>query len=61
MHPLFRDSLCKKAFSTGGKSEIGGRGGSKMTPKNRISFMDGPKDAFAADSESIRLDRGLVT
>ena len=34
--------LCKKAFSIVGKSEIGG-GGSKMTPKNRISFMDGPK------------------
>ena len=35
-------SLCKKAFSIGGKSEIGGGGGSKKTTKNRISFMDGP-------------------
>ena len=38
--------LCKKAFSIGGKSEIGpyrGEGGSKMTPRNQISFMDGPK------------------
>jgi len=36
------ESLCKTAFSIGAKSEIGG-GGSKMTPKNRISFMDGPE------------------
>ena len=35
------ESPCKKAFSMRGKSEIGG-GGSKMTHKNRISFMDGP-------------------
>ena len=33
------ESLCKKAFGIGGRSEIGG-GGSKMTPKNWISFMD---------------------
>ena len=36
-----RESLCKKAFIIGGKSEIGG-GGSKINPKNKISFMDGP-------------------
>ena len=33
------ESLCKKSFSIGKKSEIGGL---KMTPKIRISFMDGP-------------------
>ena len=32
----------KKAFSIEEKSEIGGRGGVKNDPKNRISFMDGP-------------------
>ena len=39
------ESLCKKAFSIGGKLEIGGRGeagGSKMIPTNWISFMGGP-------------------
>ena len=35
------ESFCKKAFSIRGKSEIGGMG-AKMTPKNRISFMDYP-------------------
>ena len=37
----FGESLYEKAFSIGGKSEIGG-GGLKMTPNNRISFMDDP-------------------
>ena len=36
------ESLCKEALSIGGKSETGGEGGSKMTLKNWISFMDGP-------------------
>ena len=36
------ESFCKKAFSIRGKSKMGGWG-AKMTPKNRISFMDGPK------------------
>ena len=39
------ESLCNIFFSIGGKSEIGGRG-VKMTPKYRISFMDGPLVQF---------------
>ena len=39
--PKIGESLCKNAFSIGGKSEMGGEG-SKMAPKNRISFMDDP-------------------
>ena len=35
------ESLSKKAFSIGGKLEIGGREG-QNGPKNWISFMDGP-------------------
>ena len=36
-----RESLYKKAFIIGGKSEMGG-GGVKNDPKIRISFMDNP-------------------
>ena len=45
------ESLCKKVFSIGEKSEIGG-GSFKMTQKCRISFMDGPLENISAQGKN---------
>ena len=50
-----RESLCKNAFSIGGKSEIGGKGGSNMTSKNRISFMDNPQSILIPNMMNVRI------
>ena len=47
------ESLCKKAFSIGGKSEIGGRGGVKNDPKKSDIIYGRPHILIVKEASSL--------